>query len=814
MTLRCKTIIAIAVTFIILFAVMYITSKVILMNSFANLEKNSTIHEVSQESSALSDELSALNANAADWSDWDDTYNFIANDNSDYIKANLVDSTFTTLDINVLLFVNASGHIVWSGAYDLKKNTDASVPASLLQHVTPGDLLPPVAAPGSLTGILVLPDGPMLVVCRSILTSEEKGPSRGTLIMGRYLDPAQVSALAKTTHLPLELERWDDAGLPDDFRAARSHLAPESPVFFRPLSENTAAGYALVRDIYGKPALILRVAVPRDIYGQGRRAVNYFFVWLVAIGLCFIAVSLLILEKAILARLTRLSRGVTKIGAGGDFSTRLPVTGPDEFSRLAASINGMLGALEESQRERRKSEELFREMADHSPVAIFIYQDGRIRYGNKRFRGNTGYTDEELSRVDPLDLTFPADRKSVVENVRMMLEGKSGRAYEHRMITKNGQVRWIIQTAAGIRLDERRAILGSFIDITERKEMEEELKYLSIHDPLTGLYNRFHFEREMRRVEEEACRPVSIVVCDVDGLKLVNETLGHERGDALLKAAGDLVAGSFRDRGVVARIGGDEFAVLLPGWPAEQTDEACHRLRESVTAYNAGRPGLSLTLSVGVATGDGEAVTSLLRAADNNMQREKLFSSQSTRSAIVQILMKALEARDFITEGHAERLQDLTAALARAVGLPEHEITALRLLAQFHDLGKVGIPDRILFKPGRLTPEETVQMQEHSRIGHRIARAAPELATIADWILKHHERWDGAGYPLGIAGEDIPVPCRILAIADAFDAMTSDRPYRKAMDRPRALAELERWAGRQFDPGLVPVFVRLVTGAV
>jgi len=172
--------------------------------------------------------------------------------------------------------------------------------------------------------------------------------------------------------------------------------------------------------------------------------------------------------------------------------------------------------------------------------------------------------------------------------------------------------------------------------------------------------------------------------------------------------------------------------------------------------------------------------------------------------------MKALEARDFITEGHATRLQSLVASVAEAIGLPERCINDLRLLAQFHDIGKVGLPDRILFKPDSLTREEYIEMQWHCEIGHRIALSAPDLSPIVDLILKHHEWWNGGGYPLGIKGEEIPVECRILAIADAYDAMTSDRPYRKAMAHMEAVEELKRCSGTQFDPDLVSRFIQVL----
>ncbi|MCL4441786.1 MAG: diguanylate cyclase, partial [Firmicutes bacterium] len=354
----------------------------------------------------------------------------------------------------------------------------------------------------------------------------------------------------------------------------------------------------------------------------------------------------------------------------------------------------------------------------------------------------------------------------------------------------------------------------SIRDITQRKEIEERLKYLSLHDSLTGLHNRAYFEEEMRRLEGGHSYPVSIILCDVDGLKLVNDSLGHRAGDTLLIAAADVNRRSFNSGVKVSRIGGDEFAILLPGANRAGVESYCARMRENVKVYNEANPDLPLSLSIGFATASDYSVSlgQVFKEADNNMYREKLYHSQSARSVIVSTLMKALEARDFITEGHADRIQDLVEDMALVMGLSERKANELRLFAQFHDIGKVGIPDRILFKAGPLTGEEYNEMKRHCEIGYRIAQSAPDLASIADWILKHHEWWNGHGYPLKLKGDEIPLECRILSIADAYDAMTSDRPYRKALPKGEALAELERFAEVQFDPVLVKVFIELLEG--
>jgi len=349
-------------------------------------------------------------------------------------------------------------------------------------------------------------------------------------------------------------------------------------------------------------------------------------------------------------------------------------------------------------------------------------------------------------------------------------------------------------------------------DITERKQMEDKLREMSLYDALTGLYNRSLFEEEIRRLQDERYCPMGIIVCDINGLKLINDTMGHAQGDNLLRTFADLLKRCFRGSDIMARIGGDEFAVLLPQSTPETVRECSWRIRQEVTQHNAQDQNLDLSVSLGFAVEDGPSLDmrGLFKKADDIMYKDKLQQSYSSRSATVQALIKTLEARDFITDGHAGRLHNYAQKLGHSLGLSEERLNDLQILARFHDLGKVGIPDHILFKPGRLTEEEFEEMKRHCEIGHRIAMSTSDLAPVADYILKHHEWWDGRGYPLGIQGEEIPLECRILALVDAYDAMTSERPYKGAMPHEEAVEELQRCAGTQFDPGLVEEFIRIL----
>lgn len=456
------------------------------------------------------------------------------------------------------------------------------------------------------------------------------------------------------------------------------------------------------------------------------------------------------------------------------------------------------------------------EIANSLPVTVFeIDTREYLTYANSKAFETFGYTQHDFDLgIHVLQTLIPEDRYRAENNIKMVLNGEIINGIEYTAQKKDGSTfPVIIHSSPIIKENKPVGLRGVIIDITDRKRVEDQLKYLSLHDPLTGLGNRVSFENEMQLIRKNYCGRVGIIICDIDGLKLVNDTFGHDSGDKLLIAAGKVIKDCFRDSDVVARIGGDEFAILLRNSSLEGLKIAYRRIREAIANYNNTKPEFPLSISIGfTASMDAPInINELFKAADNKMYREKLYHHQSVRSAIVETLLKALGARDFITGGHANRLQTLVEGLGKAIGLTQDKsLTDLRLLANFHDIGKVGITDNILFKPGPLTFEESTEMKQHCEIGYRIAQSAPDLAPIADWILKHHEWWNGEGYPLGLKGEEIPLECRILAIADSYDAIINDRPYRKANSHEAAVDELVNCTGTKYDPYLMPIFIKML----
>lgn len=341
----------------------------------------------------------------------------------------------------------------------------------------------------------------------------------------------------------------------------------------------------------------------------------------------------------------------------------------------------------------------------------------------------------------------------------------------------------------------------------QRRQAEEQLKYLSLHDPLTGLYNRAFFEEEMHRFEMERISSLGLIMCDVDGLKLVNDVMGHKTGDGLLMAVSGIIKDACRKGDLVARLGGDEFAVLLPDISPTGLDGICNRIKQTIHSYNAENPELPLSISIGhnLRNKDGISVTDLFKEADNIMYRQKL----ENHDLLIQNFIKALKARGVISEGRIDRLENMITHFAMAMGLSEIDIKELKLMARFCDIGKIGIPDRILLKSKALDASEMAEMKRHCEIGYHVALFSSDLIPVADLILKHHEWWNGQGYPLGLSGGDIPLECRMLAIAEAYEAMTRDRPYSRALSHEDAIAELKRSAGSQFDPFLVEKFIEI-----
>ncbi|MBN1761597.1 MAG: hypothetical protein JW878_00770 [Methanomicrobia archaeon] len=363
MTLRKRTLLIVTVTLAALMVILYAVVGVTFMNSMLELEEQDTRQNAEKVLNILADEFVELDATTWDWASWDDTYAFIEDGDEEYLSSNLVDGTFITLRTNLMLFINSSGQIVYGKAFDLENETEVPLPAGIHAHLAPDSpLMQHDDVESNVTGIIMLPEGPLFVAARPILTSDDEGPIRGVLLMGRYLDATEIEYLAEISHLPLTLQLLTDEQLPPEFQAVQNSMPEdeESPVLVQPLDEQTIAGYVLLRDIYGTPAFALRADMSRDIYAHGQAAMRYFLGFILTVGLVFSVLILVLLEVLVLSPLSQLSKSVEGISARSDPSARVPQVGKDELVTLSDTINSMLASLEQSQTALRGSEEQYR----------------------------------------------------------------------------------------------------------------------------------------------------------------------------------------------------------------------------------------------------------------------------------------------------------------------------------------------------------------------------------------------------------------------------------------------------------------------
>ncbi len=444
--------------------------------------------------------------------------------------------------------------------------------------------------------------------------------------------------------------------------------------------------------------------------------------------------------------------------------------------------------------------------------------NGKITLLNPTARSMTGWDDDAIgeSFTTVLRLINEETEEPVSSPIEKVLETGEivGLANHTALINRRGEKTPIADGASPIR-DLNGQIYGVvmvFRDVTQEKRQREKIEHIMSHDSMTGLYNRWYMEELLNRYDQEKQENCAVIMGDLNGLKLVNDAFGHFEGDRFIRKIAGILRVCSGNRDIVCRWGGDEFLILMPNAGEKEAERLIERVLARCEAESDEKLQLSIALGYALRTGAGEEIHEVLRAAEQLTYRRKLMIEKSFRSSVINALLATLAAKSEETEEHAERLQHYCGALGKILGISNKELDEMSLFAMLHDIGKVGINDAILQKPSALTDAEWLEMRKHPEIGFRIAQNNIDLAPISEYILAHHERWDGKGYPRGLKGEEIPILARILAVVDAFDAMTNERIYSKPRSHEAAAEEILRCAGSQFDPQIAQIFVSRVLG--
>ena len=462
-----------------------------------------------------------------------------------------------------------------------------------------------------------------------------------------------------------------------------------------------------------------------------------------------------------------------------------------------------------------RSELLFKTIFTKSPVGISRTDltSGKVLEINESYCRFLGYSADEIVGRVWSEFSLPEDQH-ISDNATFLLMSGAEETItiDKRFKRKDGRVVWANVTVSPLTIGkDTHESLGMIIDITERKEHEEKLLHISTHDTLTGLFSYNHFEQYVERYSVHPDKPVAIILADVDGLKILNEAFGQSEGNRLLRIVTRILRESTNDSDYLARIGGDEFAIILSDRSEAEYQQIAKELSTKLTAIPmAGGMEMSVSIVL-VLVGEGEkTLKNALVEAKKALATRKLFIEAPSRGNLVHTIINALHVRNKREEHHSRRVSFLSEQLGRAVGLSDEEVGQLRLAGLFHDIGKIAIDEELLNKPTPFTDEDRSEMERHVEIGYRLLASVEDMAPIAQIVLAHHERIDGAGYPRKLKGEAIPLQARIIAIADAYDAMTSVRTYQKQISSREAASELKANGGTQFDRSLTKRFIEEV----
>jgi PAS domain S-box-containing protein len=514
MSLRIKTLLIIGGVLAALVLILYIITQTVLAKSFDQLEEQNVREHVQRALNTLSDQLSTLSSSSLDYAFWDDTYQFMEDHNEDYVTANLDPVFFANLGVNLEAFISPEGETVFIKAVDLDTGEERPIPEGLTPYISAGSpFLKHEDETTSVSGIVLVDEAPMLLSSAPILQNSLEGPNRGSLIFGRFLDATKIEELSQSLRLPLSIERLDNPDLPPDFLAARDSVMADAPAFVKALDNEHVAGYGLIQDINGNPALLLRVDVPRDIYEQGQSSIQLFLGLLIIVGLIFVAATILLLERTVISRLLRLESDVNDIATSGNIGERVPVSGTDELSGLEKDINRMLESLEKAESASRDSDQRLRMVVRNVQVILWtVDENGLLKLLEGKSLSLVGLQAGQGIGKPAVDIF--RNMPQLVDEIRKALNGEAfnsvvpikDHVFDTRYVPvrdKNGQIAGMVGVATDItdHIEAERALSES-ADNLKHQQQELERAHSLISSTIGQLKEAVQRGAEKRELSE------------------------------------------------------------------------------------------------------------------------------------------------------------------------------------------------------------------------------------------------------------------------------------------------------------------------
>ena len=529
------------------------------------------------------------------------------------------------------------------------------------------------------------------------------------------------------------------------------------------------------------------------------------------IGLLLI--MFLIQNKIIIKPAYTLENDIKQISVTDNINYRLEELKRDPFENIRKAVNARLAQTEIYFRDLLESKLLLEKSQKRNAAIINVLPDIIFMYDSKGVFIDCQTNDEaglvlskdlfigkNISEVMPPDIS----EKAIMSITKTIATGKlqkfeyninidgSQRTYEARMVKSNDN-----------------EVLAISRDITSEKQEQEYILKLTYKDQLTGLYNRRYYEEQIEKLSGSEFLPLAIMMIDVNGLKLTNDAFGHHIGDELLKKVAKNLISCDSKGGFACRVGGDEFLMVFPNTDEKEAEYLVDKLYELVSAERLENIVISISAGCQVRTDVSQSIRDTLIKAENHMLRKKIVESQSMRNQTVNIIMQTLSEKNEREKRHSVEVAKWAKEIGVSMGLSVQKVKEIELAGLLHDIGKIAIKEDILNKPGKLTEEEYDEIKRHPESGYHILKSVDEYSSLAQCVLEHHERFDGKGYPKGIKGTQISLIARIIAVADAFEAMIAQRPYRKSLTEEMAIEEIKKNSNTQFDPEVVTAFLKI-----
>ena len=534
-----------------------------------------------------------------------------------------------------------------------------------------------------------------------------------------------------------------------------------------------------------------------------KRIKDYYWIVLIVLGVFLILfIWTVLLRKMVQKKTKELADSRNKLWE----SNQELEAAMGQLSATEAELRNHYDLLLKNEEALRKSEARNKALVEAIPDMIFVLDEIGV-FKDYQASKDVLYSDpNEFIGKNIADIMPKEIGEIAVKKIKRAIQYKKSQIHNYKMEMEYGTGFY----EARIVPVGKREVVAIVRDVTEQYKNKEHIEYLSYHDQLTGLYNRHFFEEELKRLDNKRNLPLCLIMSDVNGLKLINDSFGHKAGDLLLEKVGKVLKETCRNSEIIARIGGDEFIILVPNMNDLEAEKLVNRIQKNCKKEKLEPIELSISFGWSTKKELDEDVHEVFNRAEDYMYKKKLFEGPSMRSKTINAIINTLHEKNKREAKHSERVSEYCVAFAEVLNLKEREIGEMRMAGLLHDIGKVAIKESVLNKPGKLSDEEYEEIKKHPEIGYRILTSVNDMSDMAEIAFCHHERWDGFGYPRGLKEEEIPFSARMVAIVDSFDAMTSERSYRNPMTNKEAAIEIIKNAGTQFDPILAKIFVNEV----